>query len=183
MSIFHSKKEKYLWYLALLVVVVIFSSLFLGLPLLDLLDNQNIQAALFVAGMLLIAILIVYDGLRNNASHQLYGIYLGLFAVYLMLFLRLGLAERSHLIEYSVLALFIFRALSERFKNKATSLKPAVAAILITCVVGCVDEVLQLYIPNRVFDYQDIVFNCFAAFAAVMLRICIQWVRNKFKKN
>lgn len=183
MSLFHSKKEKHLWFLALLVVAVIFSSLFLGIPLLELLSNQNVQAALFIAGMLLTTVLIVYDGAGNKVNNQLYGVYLGLAAVYLMLFLRLGLAERSHLIEYSVLSIFVFRALTERYKNRSKPLKPALLAILITCAIGCIDEVLQLYIPDRVFDYQDIVFNCLAAISAVMASVSIQWIRSKIRKN
>ncbi|MGI9530186.1 VanZ family protein [Lutimonas sp.] len=183
MGLFHSNKEKHLWFLALLVVAVIFSSLFLGLPFLELLANQNIQAALFVAGMLLTAILIIYDGTRNKAGNKLFGVYLGLVAVYLMLFLRLGLAERSHLIEYSVLAIFVFRALTERYKNNSKPLKSALLAFLITCIIGGIDEMLQLFLPNRVFDTEDIIFNCFAALAAISSSLFLRWARKKFKKT
>lgn len=182
MTLFTSKLEKLLWLLAALVFVVIFSTLFIGSPLLNLLRNQNIQAAIFFMGMILISALILYHGLKSTTHNKMTGVYIGLFAVYLMLFLRLGLPERTHLIEYSVLAIFIYQALNERFNNFETSYKPALLAAVIACLIGAIDELIQLFIPERVFDFEDILFNCFAIVAAIGSSVFLQWIRKKWKK-
>ena len=179
MTLFTSKLEKLLWLLATLVLVVIFLTLFIGSPLLDLLSNQNIQGAIFLMGMILIAALIFYHGLKSTSLNKMTGVYIGLIAVYLMLFLRLGLAERSHLIEYSVLAIFIYQAFTERYKNDPKSFKAAFFAAVLSCMIGILDETMQLFIPDRVFDTNDILFNCFAVLGAIGSSMFLQWVRNK----
>ena len=183
MTLFTSKLEKLLWLVATLVLVVIFLTLFIGSPLLDLLSNQNIQGAIFLMGMILIAALIFYHGLKSTSLNKMTGVYIGLIAVYLMLFLRLGLPERTHLIEYSVLAIFIYQALNERIKNSKTSIKPALLAAVIACLIGVIDELIQLFIPERVFDFEDILFNCFAVVAAIGSSVFLQWARTKRKKS
>ena len=84
-----------------------------------------------------------------------------------MFFLRLGIPERTHLIEYSVLGIFIHEALLERNKQDTRLLKTSLLAIVITVLLGVIDESLQLIIPNRVFDPVDILFNSLAAFIAI----------------
>ena len=181
MTLFSSKKEKQLWLLVLLVVLTIFSTLLFGQPLLEIFGNQNVQAALFLLGMLLTAGFIFYNGFKSNSSSKMIGVFLGLLAVYLLLFLRLGLAERTHLMEYSVLAVFIYQALSERHKNGFKVIKPAFLATGITCLIGVLDEFMQLFIPNRVFDLNDIIFNCLAALAAIISTLSLEMLRNKMK--
>ncbi|MDN3641449.1 VanZ family protein [Lutimonas halocynthiae] len=182
MTLFTSKLEKLLWLLAILVFVVIFSTLFIGSPLLNLLSNQNIQAAIFLMGMILISALILYHGLKPTTINNMTGVYIGLVAVYLMLFLRLGLSERTHLMEYSVLSIFIYQALSERLKNSDKPFKPALFAILITCLIGTLDEIIQFFVPERVFDLNDIFFNCFAALSSIGMILFLKWVHKKIKK-
>ena len=183
MILFKSKREKRLWLVTMLVVAAIFSTLLLGQPLQQLFSNQNFQAALFWLGMFLTAFLIIYHGLKSKSGNYIIGVYIGLFAVYIMLFLRLGLAERSHLIEYSVLAIFMHQALIERYKNDPKSFKPAFFAAAISCTIGVLDETIQLFIPDRVFDTNDILFNCLAVLGAIGSSMCLQWARNKIKKT
>ena len=183
MTLFTSKLEKLLWLLAILVFVVIFSTLFIGSPLLDLLSNQNIQAAIFLIGMILISALIFYHGLKSTSLNNMTGVYIGLIAVYLMLFLRLGLSERTHLMEYSVLAIFIYQALKERLKNSDKPIKPALLAVVIACLIGALDEIIQFFVPDRVFDLNDIFFNCFAVLSAIGLILFLRWSRKKIKKS
>lgn len=92
---------------------------------------------------------------------------LGIAAVYVMFFFRLGALERSHLIEYSVLAVFLHRALLERSTNKKPSLRPALLAIGLGVLIGLLDEVLQFFLPNRTFDPEDMIFNGFAVVMAI----------------
>lgn len=182
MSLFTSPREKRLWLYAFIVVSVIFSTLFIGNPLLKLLENQDIQAVLFVLGMLLVGVTIITHALRLQPSGIELTIWLGMMAIFLMVFLRLGLPERSHLIEYGVLAIFIHLALLERNTKEQPHFLPALFAFLITFVIGVMDEGIQLFIPNRVFDSEDIIFNGFAALFAIGGNVILDYSRRRKKE-
>ena len=178
MSFFTSAREKQLWLYVLIVLITIISTLFFGQPLIEWLSNQNIQAAIFLLAMLLVGTSILIHGLTARPSKTEMTIWIGFSAVYLLLFLRLGLPERSHLIEYSVLAIFIHKALIERVKGKQI-LMPAFLALVITIIIGMLDECIQILLPNRVFDPVDILFNSLAGLLAIGASIVLHWVRKK----
>lgn len=179
MALFHSAREKRLWIWAALVGIAIFGSLFIGRPLIEFFGNQDTQALIFVLGMLLVGATMLMHAVRTDAKGPELSLWLGITAVYVMLFLRLGLAERSHLIEYSVMAVFVHKALLERVKHKSTSWPAAILAFLITFVIGALDEFIQFFLPHRVFDLLDILFNSFAIALAISARIALRWIRQK----
>ena len=183
MSLFKSTKEKRLWLFALAVVLIIISTLFLGTPLTELLADQNVRAVFFLMGMALVAGAVLFHGFRNNASRIEWVVLIGMLAIFLMLFLRLGMAERSHLIEFGVLAIFIYMAMSERMGSNIPILKPAIWAFGLSLLIGIIDEGLQIFIPDRVFDPVDIFFNGMAAFMAIGSSLLLQWLRKKFRKK
>ena len=183
MPLFTSSREKRLWLYAGLVLVVIISTLVFGRPLLGILGNQDIQAVIFLLGMVLVGATIIVHGLKTRPSKTEIVIWIGLAAVFLMFFLRLGLPERSHLMEYSVLAIFVHRALIERASQGNQVLKPAILAFSATLIIGVLDECIQIFLPSRVFDPNDILFNSFAAFMAIGLSLGLQWARKKISKN
>ena len=178
MSLFLSKGERQLWIYALLVYGSILSSLFFGRPLQNLLSSDDVQAAFFVAGMLLATLTVLLHGIKRQTSVQEWTLWIGLTTVYTMLIVRLGAAERSHLIEYSVLSIFILRAMTKRSPKRSTN--GLIAFIVSTCL-GILDESLQLFLPHRVFDYNDLFFNAGAALSAVLASLLIQWVRSKYR--
>lgn len=183
MSLFTSSREKKLWLWVLVVIAAIFSTLFIGQPLFKLLANQNLQAAYFLLGMALVGATIIVHGLKTKSSKFEISLWLGLAGVYTMLFLRLGLPERSHLMEYSVLAVFIHKAISERINQGKRIPFPAFLSFLITFLIGVMDECLQIFLPNRVFDPEDIVFNGMAAAMAIGASSLLSWGRRKWKKK
>jgi len=71
---------------------------------------------------------------------------------YLMVLIRMALAERSYLIEYGVVASFIYEALKERAARGGRVPVPAVLTVLATGVVGVLDEGIQLLLPSCHFD-------------------------------
>ena len=85
--------------------------------MLDTFGDQNMQAAIFMLGMLLTAATVIVHGFRIKPGSMELTIWMGMVAVYLMFFLRLGLPERSHLMEYGVLAVFSHLALMERARR------------------------------------------------------------------
>ena len=180
MNLFTSSKEKRYWVLVALVFLAILIVLFVGSPLLSLFNDQNHQAILFVAGMILSGFAILAYGIKSKKIKREIGIILGLAAVFLMLFLRLGLSERSHVIEYSVLTLFVFMAFEERAKNSSTANSPIFNTLMFTLPVGVFDEGIQSLLPDRVFDINDVVFNTLVSISTVGILILIKWIRKKF---
>ena len=85
-SLFTSTKEKNLWAWALVVLLAIFSTLFLGQPLIDLLADQNVRAIFFSLGLLLVAATALFHGLKRKPSAYDLTLWIGLIAVYLMWF-------------------------------------------------------------------------------------------------
>ncbi len=144
MPLFTSSLEKRFWLYSLLVLVAILFSLTFGRPLQKIFVNQNVQAVFFLLGMVLVGITILIYGLKAQTSKS----ELAICAVYIMLIFRLGAPERSHLIEYSVLAIFIHKALLERINSKNKMLKTAVLAFTFTFIIGVLDETIQVFLPN-----------------------------------
>lgn len=177
MAFFKSTKEKRHWLYVLIVWATILSSLIFGYPLLKLLGNQNMQALIFIICMALIGVTIILHAFRRKSDKNDTVTVLGIVAVLLMLFLRLGLAERTHLMEYAILTVFIHRAMLERYKNEYKGFRIAVMALVLSFLIGVFDECVQILIPNRVFDVQDFVFNGLAAGIAVGASLLWQWIR------
>jgi VanZ family protein len=183
MPLFTSAREKRLWLYALIVLLTIISTLIFGQPLVRLFANQDVRAAIFLLVIAIIGTTILIHGLKTRPSRAEVTIWLGLAAVYIMFFLRLGMPERSHMMEYSVFAIFIHMALIERIGQESKILKPALLAIAATFIIGLLDECAQIFLPNRVFDPNDMAFNGFSGLLAIGSRMVLQWIRKKTRKS
>jgi VanZ family protein len=182
MSLFTSSWEKRLWLYALIVLATIVSTLIFGQPLVEVFASQDLRATIFLLVMALVGTTIVIHSIKTRPSRAEITIWLGLSAVYIMFFLRLGMPERSHLMEYSVLAIFIHMALIERASQEGKILMPALLALAATFIIGLLDECVQIFLPDRVFDPNDIAFNGFSGLMAIGSRMVLQWIRKKTRK-
>ncbi len=176
---FKTALEKRYWSYALFIYVAILSSIVLGAPFQKWLWGQEVQLVLFLLGMLLTGITLLVFGLRLRPGKTELILWLGFAAIGVLLMFRLGAAERSHLMEYGVLAIFIYKALSERRGTEASYLVTALLAFVITSLLGALDEGIQSLVPQRVFDPEDILFNILAAFLATGGSLVINWARKK----
>ena len=59
--------------------------------------------------------------------------------------------ERTHLLEYGIVAGLIHAALIEREAHGRGVPMPALLTIVVTAVLGLVDECVQALLPNRVW--------------------------------
>ena len=179
---FASARERWLWLWALATVAAIASSLWVGGALSEALRNvpaveEALSVGLFLFGMLLVGATTVVLGVWSRPG---IAVAAGIAAVYLLVFLRVGvLEERSHLIEYGVLGVFVYAALAERARQGRRVPAPAVLAIVATSAVGLLDEFLQVWVPSRVFDPWDILFNVLAASMAVGASVALGWARRR----
>ncbi|MEN8797756.1 MAG: VanZ family protein [Flavobacteriaceae bacterium] len=180
---FTSKREKRLWTAVAVVVVGIYSLIFIGRPLSGYLRERELLTNGFWLAIVLVLATVLWYGWKRQAGALEIGMWLGVFAIYLLVLLRMAVPEeRSHLIEYSVLAVFIHEALLERNRKRKLVNIPGLVAIGITIIVGLVDECIQLFVPGRVFDPIDIAFNSGAAVFAIVARSILQWSRKKLDK-
>lgn len=138
----------------------------------DLLDN------LFVLGLILIGVAILVQGLKWRPHKVEIGVTLGIGAAYLLVFARMAIPEeRTHLIEYGIVAVFIREALMERAGQGRRVPVPALLTVLATALIGLLDECIQIFLPNRFFDYRDVLFNVLAAVMAVVASAALEWAR------
>ena len=176
--LFTSRRECWLWIATIGVLVAILSTLALARAFAQQLSGLGLGVWLFVLCCFLVLATVVSQGLRARPRGLEIAVLLGIAAAYILVFVRMSIpTERSHLIEYGVVAVFIFEALTERARNGRRVPAPALLAIVLTSLAGALDETVQLFLPSRVFDWMDILFNSLAAIMAVATSGAIAWAR------
>ncbi len=177
LPLFSTGRERRLWAWTLAAVLAIYSTLGLASTLAGIWYRQGVSAVAFLACMALVGLTILTQGLKTRPGGVEIGVGLGIAVVYFMVFFRLTMPERSHLIEYGVVAVFIYEALTERARHGRRVPLPALLAILATSLVGAIDEFIQWFLPSRHFEWTDILFNFLASLMAVLSMAVLGWVR------
>ena len=184
MSFFSSDRERRLWIWALAVVAAIYATLGVTRTLAGVLRDEGLIGAVYGLGLILIVVAVVVQGLKARPRSLEMGVALGIAGAYLIAFLRIAiLEERTHLIEYTVVALLIYEALSERASQGRRVPAPALLAFGATVLVGVLDECIQALLPSRVFDPRDMLFNAVAAFMAIGASLALRWARRLSRKK
>ena len=184
MSLFSSRRERRLWVWTLVVVGVLYSTLWVTPMVAASPLFRNLNAALFLLGMMLVGATVVVRGLKLQLTGLNLSIVLSVVATYVLVFVRFtSTEERSHLIEYGVIAAFIHEALEERASQGRFVPFRSVLAVLVTALIGVLDESIQHFIPNRVFDPLDIVFNTMAAVLAVGAIATLGWAQKRTRTS
>ena len=167
--LFTSTRERRLWLWSLAVVAAIYSTLGLAGSLAARLREDNLMAAAVFVLMILTVATIVGSGLRRRPGRRELWVGLGLAAVYGMAVLRMGVGpeERTHLFEYGIVAVLVYRALRERADNGRRVRAPALLALVVTVLLGWLDEGIQALLPNRVYDNFDVLSNAVAALIGI----------------
>ena len=178
--LFSSDRERRLWLWTLVVLVAIYSTLGLAGTLAGELRQRDLLDTSFVLALLLAGVAVVVLALKLRPGGAEIGVALGVAAVYLMVFLRMGIPEeRTHLIEYGVVAALIYSALIERRRNGRRVPAPALLAVVATALLGVLDEGIQWILPNRVYDHVDVGFNALAGLMAVAATLAVTWARRR----
>ncbi len=180
MSFFSSKRERRLWLALLIVLIAIYATLGQTPAIVAALGPDLIESAeanlLFALLILLVAIPIFFVDKRLARVEIAVGI--GILAVYLLAWLRLGSwEERTHLFEYALVAALVHEALLERRDNGRRVPAPALLALVISILLGWLDEGVQSLLPNRVFDLVDVAFNSLAATMIIGARWLVRRAR------
>lgn len=178
-SRFTSDRERRLWFCAVAVVVAIYSTLGLAGSLAEVLREHHLLPVALLFLMFLTVAAVVGSGLRTRPGRREIWMGLGVMAVYGMLVLRMGvsLEERTHLFEYGIVGVLIYQALSERSENGRRVPVPAVLALVVTALLGWIDEGIQAVLPDRVYDNFDVFSNVIAALMGIGGSVVIGWGR------
>ncbi len=177
---FSSPRERRLWFAVASVVAVAYAVIPFASTLAVHLRNELLTGLVFTLAFLLVLAAILTQGLNVRPRGHELGVGLGIAACYLLVFVRLGTAaERTHLMEYSVVGVLVFEALTERRRHRTVP-APWLLALLLTVGIGALDEGLQWFLPNRVFDPEDLFFNTLAAVMAVVGMVVLRWVRGRW---
>ncbi len=98
---------------------------------------------------------------RIQCSRLLLSAAAGLLLSYVVVHISEGLIvtpiERIHFLKYGALSIFIFFA-----QETGSTRRRLLTAFCLAGATGCLEECLQFFVPNRVFDLRDIVMNIFA---------------------
>ena len=84
-------------------------------------------------------------------------------------------AERFHLAEYGLLVILVYRCLKLRMKTPW--IYPAI--LLFSFSVGLLDEIIQGILPNRVYEFRDVVINWASSLLPMALVAGITWKRQR----
>ena len=181
MSLFSSPRERRLWLWVLAVMVAIYATLGLAQTLAETLRERgllDISIGLFLLCMFLVGATILTQGLKVRPGGAEVAVAIGVATAYLLVFTRMTVpTERSHLIEYGVVGVLIYEALTERKSQGRRVPLPPLLAVLATATLGVLDEGIQAILPNRVFDPVDILFNLLAGTMAVGASVALAWAR------
>lgn len=189
MSLFLSKRERYLWISTLTVLISIYSSLGLAGLMAEGLQNRGWVEIFFAIFAFLTLIVFITQGLKVRPGGVEIAVGLGMMITFSMVIIRMGIPvlERTHLIEYGLLATFIFQALVEGAQNGRNVPLLPVVTILVTSIFGIIDELILAILPNRIFDIRDVFFNVLSAIIAVgfsLLMTRIQkWLNITFRNK
>lgn len=175
---FTSHRERRLWACALAVIVAIYATLGLARTLAQFLNGTGLGERLFVVACLLVLLVVLTRGWTSRPGIVEIAVAIGVGTAYLLVFVRMAVpTERSHLIEYGILAILIYEALLERVSQGKQVPVPGCWAIVIASAVGVIDEAIQAVWPGRFCDPVDMLFNVLAAAMAVAATAALAWAR------
>jgi len=176
---FSSSRERRLWLWALATLVAIYSTLGLAGKLAAALRERNLLDNTFFLAFLLVIAAIIGSGLMKRPGRREIWVWLGITVVYGTVFLRLFVSseERTHLFEYGLLGVLIYEALKERRFNGRTVPTPVILAIVLTALLGWLDEGIQYILPTRIYDIRDVAFNALAGTMAIVANLALARAR------
>ncbi|MDX1643816.1 MAG: VanZ family protein [Thermoanaerobaculia bacterium] len=183
MSLFTSTRERRLWLLALGTLILIYSTLGLARTAVEVLRDNNLLRLSVALVMVASAAVVMWRIGRQRPGRREVAVVALAGAVYLAALVVMERAEeRLHLLEYGLVAAFVFWALEERRANGAFGGRSWLWAILATAAAGWLDEGIQHILPSRYYDLKDVGLNAGGAILAVLTIEARAWARRRDRR-
>jgi hypothetical protein len=182
---FSSSRERRLWIMAAVTVIAIYATLGLAGTWAEALRERELLGGLFMLAFLLVIVTIAAIGWTRDTGHAEAWMFVGIVTVYGMIGVRMGVTpeERSHLFEYGLVAILVHQALLEGVAQGRRIRFPSVMAVVVTALIGWLDEGIQAVLPDRVYDIRDVGTNALAALMAVVASLAIRKARRRDRRT
>lgn len=169
-----SDRERRLWLWTGAAVLAIYSTIGVARTVSDALRDRNLLRVTLAFMLVLVLGPAAWRWVKSRPDWREIGALLGVVFAYWMVWIRTtGWEERTHLLEYGVVAALIHMALLERRSNGHDVAVPAALALAATATLGLLDEIVQAVLPDRYFDPRDVFFNFVAAFMVIAARLAL----------
>ena len=165
------ERAAWLWLAIAVYTRIVLVTAYFAQFALDALRAGNALAETVVAAFVLVAVVLaVVVVLRRPGIGELVLVVVGARA-YLLVFSALHIVqERIHLIQYGLLGALAYAAFENHWSgDRQSSVRPVVAALLLTTAIGWIDEGIQHLLPHRVYDSRDVALNAISGALAIGL--------------
>jgi len=160
------------WGFAVVWTALIYSTLYIVRPICEFLKKYTPFNVIVWAALVLISAWIIYFIFFHLRWRRIssYLLFFGIVFCYSLTLLWLKIPEeRIHLIQYGILVCLVIRALR-------LDLRPLAAytgAFFLTSLLGFGDEGIQHIIPNRYFEWKDVILNSVSAGLGLLVWLSI----------
>ena len=172
-GLFMSERVKR-WLVVIIYTLFVYSTLYFVRPVCEFLKQNtpfenSVNVVLYVFLFSAIFWMKTYFALRRNLTY----LFLGLVTIiYLAGFILIEIPEgKIHFIEYGVLSVLVYWALSYNSKNWYRFL----TALIITSLIGFGDEVIQYFLPNRYYQTSDVILNAISGGLGLVLVFIVNY--------
>jgi len=157
-----ANSKKIWWGITLLYTFFIYSTLGVASKIWDTLDN-------LLGGRLVAILYIIYSALaistfiyilivKREKALKKYILFFLLTVIFFIIIKSVEYpVEKIHLSEYGLLGVFLYNALKidlDRYSKKLY-----LYGFLTCLIIGFIDEIIQWFLPTRVFDWRDVFLN------------------------
>lgn len=170
------KTERRDWLLVIVGTAIIYATLPIARRLANAIEGAGYKWVLYIGPIVIVALAflaaLVYV-FKQLYSHRLLRIFCmiivaSLYALFLKYLGKIPI-ERIHLLEYGILAIFAKRA----FDNRTSGFLPYLFSAALVAVTGFGDELIQGVLPDRYFDWRDVMTNALSGVLGLMLWACV----------
>jgi len=159
-------KARTKWILIICEILLIYSTLYIVRFITMFLRERGLLSLTIYTMTAVFFLLVALYVLRLKPPILSILLLIPILGAYGVLFLKMKIpVERIHLLEYGLLGFMLTGVLNDRWRAGRSA------------GAGYVDEAIQYFLPNRVYDLRDVGFNALAGFSGIVVFAVLHWVQ------
>ncbi len=167
-------KARTKWILIICEILLIYSTLYIVRFITMFLRERGLLSLTIYTMTAVFFLLVALYVLRLKPPILSILLLIPILGAYGVLFLKMKIpVERIHLLEYGLLGFMLTGVLNDRWRAG----RSAGGALAGAATAGYVDEAIQYFLPNRVYDLRDVGFNALAGFSGIVVFAVLHWVQ------